>query len=72
MMLTDVGATTITSEIVVVLKAIVQWISSSILSLMPMFYNESGLTVLGTFAVITIAFGAAFGLIELIKSWMHF
>ncbi len=66
-------AGTIVSTILEVLTGVGTWITTTIGSLQSLFYTaESGLTLLGTLAVLGVAFGVIFGLIALIRSFLHF
>ena len=49
---------------------IMEWIVSSITSVQTVFYGESGLTFMGTLAVISVAIGLAFLVIGVIQNFL--
>ena len=49
------------------------WMTSQVTALMPMFYTaESGLTFMGTLAVIGVGFSVIFLLVGIIQRFLHF
>lgn len=48
------------------------WIATSVNNLMPIFYGETGLTLLGTLGVAGLAFSVVFLIIGVIQNFMHF
>lgn len=64
---------TVLDSILSVFDSIGTWISDSVTSLMPMFYDaSSGLTFLGVLAVAGLAFSVIFLIIGLISNFLHF
>lgn len=56
-----------------VFSAIGDWIATSVLDIIPMFYNvDTGLTFLGVLAVCGLAFSVIFLIIGLIQNFLHF
>lgn len=57
-----------------VFTGIGEWISSSVVALIPMFWNstDSTLTFLGVLAVAGLAFSVVFLIIGLIQNFLHF
>ena len=70
------GTTTSNSIIMAILSVftmIGEWITTSVTSLMPMFYSPAtGLTFLGVLAVAGLAFSVVFLLIGIIQRFLHF
>lgn len=63
----------IIEQITGVFDAIGTWLAGAVEDLIPMFYvAESGLTFLGTLAVIGLAMSVVFLLIGLIQKFLHF
>lgn len=63
----------IIEQITGVFDAIGTWLTGAVQDLIPMFYvAESGLTFLGTLAVIGLAMSVVFLLIGLIQKFLHF
>lgn len=63
----------IIEQITGVFDAIGTWLTGAVQDLIPMFYvAESGLTFLGTLAVIGLAMSVVFLLIGLIQNFLHF
>lgn len=63
----------IIEQITGVFDAIGTWLSGAVNDLIPMFYvAESGLTFLGTLAVVGLAMSVVFLLIGLIQNFLHF
>lgn len=48
------------------------WLVTAVSSFMPMFYAETGLTLLGTLAVAGLAVSICFLLIGIIQRFLHF
>lgn len=63
----------IVAQITNVFSEIGTWIADAVTDLIPMFYNaETGLTFLGTLAVVGLAFSVVFLIIGLIQNFLHF
>lgn len=63
----------IVDNIFEVFDSIGTWIVTSVQDLTPMFWNaESGLTFLGTLAVVGLGFSVMFLLIGIIQRFLHF
>lgn len=63
----------IIEQITGVFDAIGTWLTGAVQDLIPMFYvAESGLTFLGTLAVIGLGISVVFLLIGLIQKFLHF
>ena len=55
-----------------VFTALGEWISQAVSDLIPMFYSaESGLTFLGTLAVMGLGMSVVFRIIGIIQSFLH-
>lgn len=65
--------TTVLNAILAVFLAVGEWIATAVDALVPMFYvAETGLTFLGTLAVVGLAFSVAFLIIGVIQNFLHF
>lgn len=65
--------TTVIDRILAVFTAIGNWISTTIPTLEPMFYDsETGLTLLGTMCVVSVGFGVIFLLLGIIQKFIGF
>ena len=63
----------IVTQITNVFSEIGTWIADAVTDLLPMFYSaETGLTFLGTLAVVGLAFSVVFLIIGLIQNFLHF
>ena len=51
---------------------VAEWISTTVPTLMTMFYAENSLTLLGVLAVAGLAVSVAFLLIGIIQNFLHF
>lgn len=60
------------TSILAVFFAVGEWITTSVNSLIPMFYAEGALTFLGTLAVAGLAFSVVFLLMRVITNFMTF
>lgn len=65
-----VGSTTL-NAILTVFKAVGVFIVEMMQTLLGMFYDGDGLTLLGNLAIIGLAFGVAFVLINIIRGFLH-
>ena len=64
---------TIIESIFGVFDAISEWLTGAVSDLIPMFYDSStGLTMLGTLAVVGLGISVVFLLIGLIQNFLHF
>ena len=67
------GDYSILSDILAVFTLIGEWISTAVLSLMPMFYvSGTGLTFLGVLAVAGLSFSVIFLIVGIIQRFLHF
>lgn len=61
------------TAILAVFTVIGEWISETVVSFVPMFYeSETGLTFLGVLSVAGLAFSVCFLLIGIIQRFLHF
>lgn len=64
--------TSVITSITGVFSEIATWISSAVTAITPMFYvAESGLTFLGTLAVVGLAFSVVFLIMGIIQNFLH-
>lgn len=62
----------IVESITGVFSEIATWISEAVTSITPMFYvAETGLTFLGTLAVVGLAFSVVFLIMGIIQNFLH-
>ena len=66
------GTTTVLDSVLAVFTKIGDWISTSVNSLTPMFYNDGALTFMGTMCVAGLGFSVIFLLIGLIQKFLRF
>ena len=67
------GDYSVLSDILGVFTLIAEWISTAVLSLMPMFYvSGTGLTFLGVLAVAGLSFSVIFLMMGIIQRFLHF
>lgn len=65
--------TTLITTILSVFTQVVEWITGAVNAVVPMFYSaETGLTLIGTMSIITVAFGVCFLIVGLIQRFMGF
>lgn len=64
--------TGVLNDILAVFLAVAEWISEAVLSLVPMFYDENGLTFLGILSIAGLAISVAFLLIGIIQRFLNF
>lgn len=60
------------SSITTVFNAIMEWLTEAVTSITPMFYVDgTGLTFLGTLAVVGLAFSVVFLVMGIIQNFLH-
>lgn len=56
-----------------VFTAVGEWLTTAIADLIPMFYSaETGLTILGVLALMSLAISVVFLLVGVIQNFLHF
>lgn len=63
---------TILDSILAVFDAVGEWITGSVLDIMPMFYSNGNLTFLGILGVAGLAFSVVFLMVGIIQRFLHF
>lgn len=63
---------TVLDAILAVFSSVGNWITETVVNLIPMFYGSDGLTFLGVLAVAGLAFSVVFLLISIIQNFLHF
>lgn len=64
--------TNVLDAILAVFMSVAEWIADAVVALVPMFYDENGLTFLGILAVAGLAISVAFLIIGVIQNFLHF